>query len=173
MTIHKSKGLEFPVVVLADASREPRGGSEAIYLSPADSVCPLSWIRPPMIYRLAKWENQKQDEAESLRLLYVALTRAKDKRIIKWTFHANLQRGMACQSLARRLCTAAQVDADTLVQQSGTAMLLQLNSWANGARLRGFSRSGRPASPTKRCEPPPTRKPISPRSILPVGTWPL
>lgn len=33
MTIHKAKGLEFPVVVLADASRDVRSTSQQVYLS--------------------------------------------------------------------------------------------------------------------------------------------
>ena len=127
MTIHKSKGLEFPVVVLADASREPRGGSEAIYLSPQIGLS-FKLDPPPMIYRLAKWENQKQDEAESLRLLYVALTRAKDKLIINGHSTPTSKGEWQAKAWLGDLCTAAQVDTDTLVQQSGTAMLLPLNS---------------------------------------------
>ncbi len=34
MTIHKAKGLEFPVVVLADASRKPGGRISPFYLKP-------------------------------------------------------------------------------------------------------------------------------------------
>ena len=127
MTIHKSKGLEFPVVVLADASREPRGGSEAIYLLPQIGLS-FKLDPPPMIYRLSKWENQKQDEAESLRLLYVALTRAKDKLIINGHSTPTSKGEWQTKAWLGDLCAAAQVDADTLIQQSGTAMLLQLNS---------------------------------------------
>ncbi len=81
MTIHKSKGLEFPIVVLADASREPRGGSDATYLMPNLGLA-FKLDPPPMLYRLAKWQDQCQNDAETQRLLYVALTRAKDKLII-------------------------------------------------------------------------------------------
>ena len=84
MTIHKSKGLEFPVVVLADAGRDPRGKSETAYLSPelGFSFKLRAERGTPLLYRTAKNQEQQRDEAETLRMLYVALTRAKDKLLI-------------------------------------------------------------------------------------------
>ena len=81
MTIHKAKGLEFPVVVLADASREVRSQSEQAYLS-EDLGVTFKLDPPPMLYGLAKNINKDQDAAEALRLLYVAMTRAKAKLLI-------------------------------------------------------------------------------------------
>ena len=65
MTIHKSKGLEFPIVVLADASRISRGNSE-VSLSESLALGFAVKLDPaPMLYRLAKWQDQLQDEAEN------------------------------------------------------------------------------------------------------------
>lgn len=81
MTIHKAKGLEFPVVVLADSSRGVRSPSELVYLSNELGVT-FKLDPPPMLYTLAKIAAKDQDECEELRLLYVALTRAQHKLII-------------------------------------------------------------------------------------------
>jgi ATP-dependent helicase/nuclease subunit A len=84
MTIHKAKGLEFDVTVLADASRQPPTRRASVYLSPIVGVAP----RPdrlegePLAYRLAAAIDQAQSEAEAKRLLYVAATRARDKLIV-------------------------------------------------------------------------------------------
>ncbi|MBV5331853.1 hypothetical protein JZU69_05740, partial [bacterium] len=81
MTIHKSKGLEFPLVILADAGRSPNPKSDAVYLLPEMGLS-FNLDPAPMLYRLSKELDRKQNEAEAGRLLYVALTRAKDKLII-------------------------------------------------------------------------------------------
>lgn len=84
MTVHKAKGLEFEVVVIADASRRPRKGGEVAYLLPETglAVKPDRVDGPPLIYGIAKWIDGLQTEAEEDRLLYVAATRAKEKLII-------------------------------------------------------------------------------------------
>lgn len=137
MTIHKSKGLEFPIVVLADASREPRGGRESIYLLPKIGLA-YKLDPPPMIYRLAKWEDQKQNEAESLRLLYVALTRAQDKLIINGHSTPTSKGEWQTKAWLGDLCAAAQLDTNALIQQAGTPMLFQTNS---GQMLRALALS--------------------------------
>lgn len=81
MTIHKAKGLEFNVVVLAAAGRRTRSSSELAYLFEELGVA-FKLDPPPMLYTLAKHLDKDQDEMERLRLLYVALTRAKHKLII-------------------------------------------------------------------------------------------
>ena len=86
MTIHKSKGLEFPVVFLVDATGGvaarrkaaslldwgfPRPGLRLAHSGAADAA--MAWLE----YR----ERIRQDH-EAARLLYVALTRAKERLFV-------------------------------------------------------------------------------------------
>ena len=84
MTVHKSKGLEFDVVVLADASRGRMSFKDPVVLSPDLGVAPkLGRLdTPPLIFKLARANESERADAEDLRLLYVAATRAKDKLIV-------------------------------------------------------------------------------------------
>ena len=81
MTIHKAKGLEFKVVILAAARREPRSPGELVYLFEELGMA-FKLDPPPMLYNLSKHFDKDQNAMEQLRLLYVALTRAEDKLII-------------------------------------------------------------------------------------------
>ncbi len=82
MTVHKAKGLEFPLTVIADASYQHRGNSAKIHL--ADSL--LLDVRDedfhPTAWQLAAQRDSDLDDAEDRRLLYVAATRAKEKLLI-------------------------------------------------------------------------------------------
>ena len=90
MTIHRSKGLEFPVVVLADAGRQERAGRNSFFLS--DDLGVTFKTEPAsMLYNLAKFQDEDQDKCEALRIFYVALTRAQSKLIISG--HAKLEEG--------------------------------------------------------------------------------
>ena len=81
MTIHSSKGLEFPIVVLADAGRGKPSNKANAFLS--DELGVTFKLDPtPMLFRLAKFMDKDQDECEDFRVLYVALTRAQSKLII-------------------------------------------------------------------------------------------
>ena len=117
MTIHKSKGLEFPVVVLADAARTPRSQSDPIYLLPELGLS-IKLDPAPMLYRLSRQLDGEQSEAESGRLLYVALTRAKDKLIISG--HITSSRSIATSGWMKELCQALDVDLEKLVTEPGT-----------------------------------------------------
>jgi len=89
MSIHASKGLEFPVVILADMGRRKSSGGGSPYLlhDPAFGlVCKVrdesgDWVTPAG-YAWGKWMNQRMEDAESKRLLYVACTRAADLLIL-------------------------------------------------------------------------------------------
>jgi len=84
MTIHKAKGLEFDIVVLADAARRPPTTGQAAYLFPETGLTfTLDRLdTTPLIHRLARSLDQEQSESENKRLLYVALTRAREKLLI-------------------------------------------------------------------------------------------
>ena len=85
MTIHKSKGLEFPVVVLADAAHQNNHPSESWIISQKFGI-QIRTEPESMGYILAEKDEKEQNEAELKRLLYVAFTRAKDKLIISGHF---------------------------------------------------------------------------------------
>ncbi len=83
MSIHKAKGLEFPVVVLADAARRPHNTGAPAYLLPETGLAfKLDQPETPLLYRMARGQDARQGQAEEKRLLYVALTRAKEKLLI-------------------------------------------------------------------------------------------
>ena len=88
MTVHGAKGLEAPVVILADATADPaRLGRTPISLDfdLGNGVAPL--LRPKKEERCPPFEElilaeEKRDIEEHWRLLYVALTRAADRLIV-------------------------------------------------------------------------------------------
>jgi len=83
MTAHRAKGLEFPVVVLADVTARLGAQATNRFVDSARGICALR------LGGLAPWdlvENEeleaKRDEAEGARLVYVAATRARDLLVI-------------------------------------------------------------------------------------------
>ncbi len=90
MSIHQSKGLEFPVVVLADLAKafNERDLHSEIIFDEKFGLCPK--VKPPHTGRrypslphwLAQRRQKRELRGEELRLLYVALTRARENLIL-------------------------------------------------------------------------------------------
>jgi len=89
MTVHGAKGLEAPVVILADATADPaRLGRTPITLDievERAGIAPL--LRPRKEERGPPFDEiivgqEERDLEEHMRLLYVALTRAADRLIV-------------------------------------------------------------------------------------------
>ncbi len=107
MTIHKSKGLEFPVVILADVFKE---------FNTRDTSARIIWhnelgfgfkyidtdkriVFPSIPHRIISGTAKEELITEEMRLLYVALTRAKEKLIISASMRNDL-----CIYLAQDKC---------------------------------------------------------------------
>ena len=90
MTIHKSKGLEFPVVIIAgmDKKRNIRSETERVRTSEKmgigiDIINEELKYKYPSIYKeIINLEKTKEEKEEEFRILYVAMTRAKEKLIM-------------------------------------------------------------------------------------------
>jgi ATP-dependent helicase/nuclease subunit A len=90
LTIHAAKGLEFKVVIVADAGRDTGGppSADEIIVRPDGRfgfrvLDPRSGKKRPVLDYEAVREAEREDErAERLRLYYVAMTRAIDRLIV-------------------------------------------------------------------------------------------
>jgi ATP-dependent helicase/nuclease subunit A len=88
MTVHASKGLEFPVVILPDTSRRLMTGSRDIVLAEPiyGMACKVQDERgewnEPAVYNVINNVLKAKDLAERKRLLYVASTRAQDMLLV-------------------------------------------------------------------------------------------
>lgn len=87
MTIHKSKGLEFPVVFVAGLAQRFRFDDGSALLK-TDNALGLSLplidpqkrtMRETIAARAIKEKKERETRAEEARLLYVAMTRARDR----------------------------------------------------------------------------------------------
>ena len=90
MSIHKSKGLEFPIVILGGLEKQfnqqdvrNRLVMDADLGAACDLLDPEKRIRKPTLFKRWVQKKVKDDNlAEEIRVLYVALTRAKEKLIL-------------------------------------------------------------------------------------------
>ena len=90
MSVHKSKGLEFPVVILArmDSKFSRQDFSQSILLHSGLGIASdlisaeRRTTRPSLTRALFTYVMSKELKSEELRVLYVALTRAKERLIL-------------------------------------------------------------------------------------------
>jgi ATP-dependent helicase/nuclease subunit A len=107
MTIHQSKGLEFPIVVVPDVDRPRVHRPPGVHFDPR--LGPLVKLRDagpkadPGGYELWRCAEKAEEAAELNRLLYVATTRAADYLILSSGVQETApERGPWTQLLARR-----------------------------------------------------------------------
>ena len=83
MTVHKAKGLEFPVVILADITAKLKGDRADRLIDRLQNACYLRLGRWTPI-ELANNEPREvaRDGAEGVRVAYVAATRARDLLVV-------------------------------------------------------------------------------------------
>jgi len=133
MSIHQSKGLEFPVVVAADLGKRFHWGDlrAQIILDEEYGLCPR--VRPPESFEswpslpfwLARRRQKRELLGEEMRLLYVALTRAEQRLILAGTASA--------KSIGEKWPKRAQAGAEAAEILASASYLDWLGSWPPGA----------------------------------------
>ena len=119
MSIHKSKGLEFPVVFLCGLSRAfNRESARAQVLCDKELGLGLSCVDtvnrvryPTIAKRAIATKMISESISEEMRVLYVAMTRAKDRLIMTYAA-PNVQGDLEDISLRMNLCDPLLVTAN-------------------------------------------------------------
>jgi ATP-dependent exoDNAse (exonuclease V) beta subunit len=83
MTVHAAKGLEFPVVILADMTAHIAAGDPDRYVNAKERLCATRLLRcAPWELRDHEDEERLRERAEGVRVAYVAATRARDLLVV-------------------------------------------------------------------------------------------
>ena len=118
MTVHKAKGLEFPVVILADITAKLAPAEASRHLDATRGLCALrigGWS--PRELLLQQPIEQAREREEGVRVAYVAATRARDLLVVPavgdeqyeggWVGAARSRDLPAARSRRRRRCRRA------------------------------------------------------------------
>ncbi len=82
MTVHASKGLQAPIVILCDTSSVPTNNNKFIWDQDGKVFSVPQSSNSPEFFKALKEQEQQKDLQEYIRLLYVAMTRAEDHLVI-------------------------------------------------------------------------------------------
>ena len=145
MTVHASKGLEFPLVVVPGMAETGPGGGSQIFVDPVCGVAvkmpdpdsPFQTIETPLFTALRYREDQKQ-KAEQRRLFYVAVTRARDHLILSGTRQDSLPGSVDLSS--KRIdwvCSILQIDPDSLPETGIVTRSYSHGKWQFSVRIQG------------------------------------
>jgi ATP-dependent helicase/nuclease subunit A len=151
LTIHAAKGLEFKVVIVADAGRDkaPPSPDEILALSDgrfgfrvADPV--TTKRRGAFDYDDVREVRRAEEEAEKLRLYYVAMTRAKDRLVVSGSIDrekradASTPIGWVLGRLEADEELSGAADGPVEIERSGARLLVRVDrhdpaAWAEEA----------------------------------------
>ena len=143
MTVHKAKGLEFPVVVLADIACKLSQEDASRYLDPERKLCAIrigGWS--PLDLQEHNAEEAKRDEAEGIRLAYVAATRARDVLVVPGGRRRSVRQGLGSPAQPRAV-SAARAMAVAFARARRAAVQGQADDHAGRARRRAAGRRHR------------------------------
>ncbi len=83
MTIHKAKGLEFPVVVVPQTDKKISRPPGDVVVDPAEGLVAVKLSKEAgLVHRFLAEQKKRHEEDEERRILYVALTRAQKRLCI-------------------------------------------------------------------------------------------
>jgi ATP-dependent exoDNAse (exonuclease V) beta subunit len=148
LTIHAAKGLEFKVVIVADAGRDkaPPASDEILALSDgrfgfrvADPS--TSTRRGAFEYDAVREIVKAEDEAEKLRLYYVAMTRAKERLIVSGAIDrgkpadANTPIGWVLGRLEAEAELEAAGDEPLDLERGGASLLVRIDRYRPDAAV--------------------------------------
>jgi ATP-dependent helicase/nuclease subunit A len=142
LTIHSAKGLEFKVVVVADAGRNPEHAARDEILCLPDGRVGFKVVDPATGKRHAtsgfdelREAERAADEAETRRLYYVAMTRAIDRLIVSGAVDPTSTRD--AKAPIRWILDRLQADLDSgqpvELEREGARVLLRVDRRDDGA----------------------------------------
>ena len=142
LTIHAAKGLEFKVVIVADAGRDRAAPSPDEILALADGrfgfrvADPVTTKRRGAFdYDAVKDARRAEEGAEKLRLYYVAMTRAKERLIVSGSIDRNRRSDESTPIgwVLARLDAVAELEAARLapveIERNGAHLVVRLDQY--------------------------------------------
>jgi ATP-dependent helicase/nuclease subunit A len=143
LTIHAAKGLEFKVVIVADAGRDRPAPAADEILALSDGRFGFKVADPytskrrgAFAYEEVRAAREVEDRAERLRLYYVAMTRAIDRLIVSGAFDPEKEDETPIGWVLRRVEPGAELaraaEAPVELERGEARLLLRLERYEPG-----------------------------------------
>ncbi|MBQ8135632.1 MAG: helicase-exonuclease AddAB subunit AddA [Clostridia bacterium] len=140
MTIHHSKGLEFPICILAGTNSPPKNDTSKIRFHSDLGIGIRAMDTDKLIrYNTIQFSaidaaNKNEEKSEMMRVLYVAMTRAKEKLIMISTINAgqtNEEKEGISEKYARKLAGLAKQSQLTAEQKFDPTSVVNCTTYSD------------------------------------------